>query len=279
MAKIQSTLVYFSLLALITCQESIFTEGRFLSLIDKANRRDRGSGKKQDINSRPVEHTNVQAKQNDHIDLGKPDVVRDGDTHQTAITTYSQVSHPIRQKTSLDGGKYNVEEKQQGHSPGVGHPFAPREDATKWKIQVEGKTQDYSPGVGHSLPTNNEYTRPEAAVGTSILADKHNAGGKPSDYSPGVGHSSVHFDRDITTESVDNSPNENRHIQHKTQDHSPGVGHAASVSDDHTATEVRHNNNKVRDELSKEEQIRIESHSPGVGHSIQQKHAEPRAKK
>uniref|UniRef100_A0A7N0ZT53 Uncharacterized protein n=1 Tax=Kalanchoe fedtschenkoi TaxID=63787 RepID=A0A7N0ZT53_KALFE len=279
MATIQSTLVFFFLLALITCPEIIFTEGRFLSSIDKVNHNKRGNGNKEAVNSRPVEQKKVPAKQNHNTYLGKADAVRNDDTQQPAITKDSRDDHHISHKTLLDEGKYNVEKKQQGYSPGVGHPSASSEDGTKQKIQVEGKIHDYSPGVGHSVPPADEYTKPEVAGDTSDVADKLNAGGKPSDYSPGVGHSFVHYDKDTKPASEEMSPNEKHHIQDKNQCHSPGVCHAASVSDEHPKTEVWNNNNVARDGQIIEERLTIESHSPGVGHSIQQKHAEPRSRK
>ena len=278
------------ILALITCFQILFTEGR---PIKSTNKQELVSVGKDSIEDVAKQGLNTKSHYNNaktqKVSLPAPPITHNPSVHHSKAGR-NEMPHPAVPSFGNSAAVYKDDFRPTtpGVSPGVGHPKTigtnsnNEHSLTDFKDDFQPTTPGHSPGAGHALANDddNEEVSPKAP-GSSI--ERSGTAFKPTTpgHSPGIGHLfSENDSEDIDPKAPDTSSSSGDSVtasKPKTTGNSRGISHKLSADKNEiTASKVssiEHSVTGVTDDF----RPTVPGHSPGIGHVLQNTNEERKA--
>ena len=278
------------ILALITCFQILFTEGR---PIKSTNKQELVSVGKDSIEDVAKQGLNTKSHYNNaktqKVSLPAPPITHNPSVHHSKAGR-NEMPHPAVPSFGNSAAVYKDDFRPTtpGVSPGVGHPKTIGTNSNNehsladFKDDFQPTTPGHSPGAGHALANDddNEEVSPKAP-GSSI--ERSGTAFKPTTpgHSPGIGHLfSENDSEDIDPKAPDTSSSSGDSVtasKPKTTGNSRGISHKLSADKNEiTASKVssiEHSVTGVTDDF----RPTVPGHSPGIGHVLQNTNEERKA--
>jgi hypothetical protein len=231
------------ILALITCFQILFTEGR---PIKSTNKQELVSVGKDSIEDVAKQGLNTKSHYNNaktqKVSLPAPPITHNPSVHHSKAGR-NEMPHPAVPSFGNSAAVYKDDFRPTtpGVSPGVGHPKTigtnsnNEHSLTDFKDDFQPTTPGHSPGAGHALANDddNEEVSPKAP-GPSI--ERSGTAFKPTTpgHSPGAGHALANDDdnEEVSPKAPGSSiERSGTAFKPTTPGHSPGIGHLFSEND------------------------------------------------
>jgi hypothetical protein len=278
------------ILALITCFQILFTEGR---PIKSTNKQELVSVGKDSIEDVAKQGLNTKSHYNNaktqKVSLPAPPITHNPSVHHSKAGR-NEMPHPAVPSFGNSAAVYKDDFRPTtpGVSPGVGHPKTigtnsnNEHSLTDFKDDFQPTTPGHSPGAGHALANDddNEEVSPKAP-GSSI--ERSGTAFKPTTpgHSPGIGHLfSENDSEDIDPKAPDTSSSSGDSVtasKPKTTGNSRGISHTLSADKNEItaskASSIEHSVTGVTDDF----RPTVPGHSPGIGHVLQNTNEERKA--
>eukprot|EP00258_Populus_trichocarpa_P041184 XP_024457203.1 precursor of CEP9 isoform X2 [Populus trichocarpa] len=278
------------ILALITCFQILFTEGRPIKSTNKQELVSVGKDSIEDVAKQGLNtKSHYNNAKNQKVSLPAPPITHNPSVHHSKAGR-NEMPHPAVPSFGNSAAVYKDDFRPTtpGVSPGVGHPKTigtnsnNEHSLTDFKDDFQPTTPGHSPGAGHALANDddNEEVSPKAP-GSSI--ERSGTAFKPTTpgHSPGIGHLfSENDSEDIDPKAPDTSSSSGDSVtasKPKTTGNSRGISHTLSADKNEItaskASSIEHSVTGVTDDF----RPTVPGHSPGIGHVLQNTNEERKA--
>ena len=278
------------ILALITCFQILFTEGRPIKSTNKQELVSVGKDSIEDVAKQGLNtKSHYNNAKNQKVSLPAPPITHNPSVHHSKAGR-NEMPHPAVPSFGNSAAVYKDDFRPTtpGVSPGVGHPKTigtnsnNEHSLTDFKDDFQPTTPGHSPGAGHALANDddNEEVSPKAP-GPSI--ERSGTAFKPTTpgHSPGIGHLfSENDSEDIDPKAPDTSSSSGDSVtasKPKTTGNSRGISHTLSADKNEItaskASSIEHSVTGVTDDF----RPTVPGHSPGIGHVLQNTNEERKA--
>lgn len=278
------------ILALITCFQILFTEGRPIKSTNKQELVSVGKDSIEDVAKQGLNtKSHYNNAKNQKVSLPAPPITHNPSVHHSKAGR-NEMPHPAVPSFGNSAAVYKDDFRPTtpGVSPGVGHPKTigtnsnNEHSLTDFKDDFQPTTPGHSPGAGHALANDddNEEVSPKAP-GPSI--ERSGTAFKPTTpgHSPGIGHLfSENDSEDIDPKAPDTSSSSGDSVtasKPKTTGNSRGISHTLSADKNEItaskASSIEHSVTGVTDDF----RPTVSGHSPGIGHVLQNTNEERKA--
>ncbi|KAJ6997340.1 hypothetical protein NC653_013800 [Populus alba x Populus x berolinensis] len=254
------------ILALITCFQILFTEGRPIKSTNKQELVSIGKDSIEDVAKQGLNtkshHNNAK---NQKVSLPAPAATHNPGVHHSKAGR-KEMPHPAVPSF--------------GVSPGVGHPKTigtnsnNEHSLTDFKDDFQPTTPGHSPGVGHALDNDDDDNEEVSPTAPGSSVERSGTAFKPTKpgHSPGIGHIFSENDgEDIDPKAPETSSSS------ETTGNSRGISHTLSADKSEItaskASSIEHSVTGVTDDF----RPTVPGHSPGIGHVLQNTNEERKA--
>ncbi|XP_011010087.1 PREDICTED: uncharacterized protein LOC105115021 [Populus euphratica] len=277
------------ILALITCFQILFTEGRPIKLTNKQELVSIGKDSIEDVVKQGLNtKSHYNNAKNQKVSLPAPPVTHNPSVHHSKAGR-KEIPHPAVLRFGNSAAVYK-DDSTPGVNPGIGHPKTigtnsnSEHSLTDFKDDFQPTTPGRSPGAGHALANDddddNEEVSPKAP-GSGI--ERSGTAFKPTTpgHSPGIGHLFSENDSEGTDpKAPDTSSSSGDSVtasKPKTTGNSRGIGHKLSADKSEItaskAVSIEHSVTGVADDF----RPTVPGHSPGIGHVLRNTNEERKA--
>ncbi|KAG6775848.1 hypothetical protein POTOM_019347 [Populus tomentosa] len=279
------------ILALITCFQILFTEGRPIKSTNKQELVSIGKDSIEDVAKQGLNtkshHNNAK---NQKVSLPAPAATHNPGVHHSKAGR-KEMPHPAVPSFGNSAAVYKDDFRPTppGVSPGVGHPKTigtksnNEHSLTDFKDDFQPTTPGHSPGIGHALDNDDDDNEEVSPTAPGSSVERSGTAFKPTKpgHSPGIGHTFSENDgEDIDPKAPETSSSSGDSVtasKPKTTGNSRGISHTLSADKSEVtaskASSIEHSVTGVADDF----RPTVPGHSPGIGHVLQNTNEERKA--